>query len=46
MKRFALILPLPLDVGCIAFVDGFILKKRTNTTGPVFADDDTQVLEA
>ena len=44
MKRFALILPLLLGIGCITFVGGFVWKKRTDTTVLVFADNDTQVL--
>ena len=46
MKRYALILPLLLGIGCITFVGGFVWKKRTHTTAMVFADDDTQILGA
>jgi hypothetical protein len=46
MKRFSLVLPLLLGIGCITFVGGFVWKKRTHTTTLAFADDDTQVLGA
>ena len=46
MKRFTLILPAILGMGCVTFVGGFAWKKQTHTNALVFANDNTKILGA
>jgi len=46
MKRFTLILPAILGIGCVTFVGGFAWKKQTHTNALVFANDNTKILGA